>query len=489
MWIGLAQQIRGVDALSSEKYGIDSLSLMQNAATAVFDVIAEQTAPKQTVCILCGKGNNAGDGFALALLLQQQGRRVSVMTLCGYDFSADADYYYTRCKQNNICFCDTVPTADIYVDAVFGTGFHGELPARIAKVFSVVNQADAQRIAIDVPSGVNCDTGEISAHAFRADITVTFEILKYCHVLPDCREYVGQTFVKNIGLAPEAINDVGFSTQVLDTVSLPSRPDNAHKGSFGTVLCAVGSRNYQGAASLAVGAALRSGCGIVIGAVPQSVYLPVSVKHASAVIAPCDENENGSFSENAVIQIRQLCKSRVPTAILFGSGVGIHPDNQSISDYLASLGAPMVIDGDGLRYLPTLPTKDDLIITPHMGEFARLLECDIATLKSNRFALSMEYARAHNTTVVLKDAVTVISLPNGKQFVLNAPNGGLAKGGSGDVLAGMIASFAAQGFGTELAVKAGVYFHSRAGQVTTEKFGKISMLPSDLIDLLPKVLR
>ncbi len=492
MLIGLSKQIAKVDRLSVEKYGKSSVELMLGAARAVFEVLKKQDLEKADICILCGKGNNAGDGFALASMLQPVAENVTLVLLCGEQFSEDAEYYFKRLPASIKIYRDTFVEADIYVDAVFGTGFTGELPENVSSVFQKVSQSSSLKIAIDIPSGVNADTGVCSEDAFQADITVTFEILKYAHILPKSNAFCGEIEIKDIGLADGAIQEVGIDVQLLDGCRLPKKSATLHKGSNGCLFSVVGCKQYQGAATLSTKAALRGGCGIVNVFVPQSAYLPIASKVDSAVIHSCFENKLGMFSVKALDKIDAEIKKRVPDAILVGSGIGNQTTSKKIVDFVLRQKVNCVVDGDGLRYLTDemLQNREgETILTPHVAEFAAMLETDISNVLNNRFALCKAYSENNQCILVLKDFITIITLPDGKQWVLSAPNAGMAKGGSGDVLAGLIASFLAQGLDAACAARAGVWFHSAAGKRANELYGEYAMLPSDVISQLPFVLR
>lgn len=485
MPIGQASQVREIDRISMQKYGISGLTLMKNAAKAVYNELYASLTLETKVCILCGRGNNAGDGFALAPMLVGLVDSVTVVLLCGRSFSPDAKYYFDQLPPT-VNVSETFLEADIYVDAVFGTGFYGNLPQNVADAFRKVNSSSALSVAIDVPSGINSDTGERAEDCFKADMTVTFEILKYCHILPYGRDCCGAVKVGNIGLAPQAYNEVGLSTRLLDGYTLTEKNPYIHKGSNGTLYALVGSQRYQGAATLSVMSALRGGCGIVMAFVPRSVYLPLTCKVNGAVVLCCEQTEEGTHSTDVIGKFVEEVRNRPPSAILIGSGMGL---NDSFKDVLGSIvkyDFPCVVDGDGLRYVGTVLPKKNTILTPHVGEFSRLCGITTAEIAANRFEICKQYAKENQVILVLKDAITVITAPSGEQWVLCAPNPALAKGGSGDTLAGLIASFLAQGFAALEAAKAGVWFHSLAARFAAEEKGSNATLPEDVIEYFPK---
>ncbi len=283
-----------------------------------------------------------------------------------------------------------------------------------------------------------------------------------------------------------------FNVQSIDGFELPQKCKPLHKGSNGCLFSVVGCRQYQGAATLSTKAALRGGCGIVSAFVPESIYLPLASKLDSAIIHSCPENELGMFSAEFLDKFNIEIKNRKPNAILLGCGIGRQDTNQKIVSFILGQKINCVVDGDGLRYLSDTILQNresDTILTPHIAEFAGMLNAEIPTVLNDRFALCKDYAIKNRCVLVLKDSTTIITAPDGKQWVLSAANPGMAKGGSGDVLAGLIASFFAQGFSAIQAALAGVWFHAAAGKRAAELFGEYAMLPGDLISQLPFVLR
>lgn len=488
--IATAEQVRTVDRLTSEKYGVSGLSLMYNAAKAVFEEVIPLVKKADHICILCGKGNNAGDGFALAGMLADKFSKVTVSLLCGTTFSPDARHYFEKLPNKVVIQHNTVPDADIYIDAVFGTGFSGALPPHMIEQFEIINSKAAKRIAIDVPSGLSCDSGIVSAGCFRADKCVTFELLKVCHLMPVCREFCGEVCIKEIGLKDEAKIEAGIRMFCLDGYDLPSKDITIHKGDNGTLLSVVGSARYQGAATLSVMSALRSGVGILIAFVPESIYVPLASKVNSAIIVSCHENALGTHSKDLINKLNVDIKNRVPSAILAGSGMGLGDDVASSIEHILGMDIPCLIDGDGLRYVRSelLGSRNvETILTPHMGEFALMTGRTIADIAQNRIEICRTYAKENNCVLVLKDSITIISSPDGEQWILSSPNPALAKGGSGDVLAGLIASFMAQGFSAVHAARAGVWFHSAAARQAANQKGSYATLPEDIIQYFPNV--
>lgn len=481
--IGSVMQVRAADAYEIA-HGTPSLVLMKNAAAAVLKVLQREDLSQKSICILAGKGNNAGDGFALAEMLSGNCKAVEIVLLADEPFSKDAAYYFERCRACGISITKALPDRfDIYVDAVFGTGFSGQLPEAVAAVFARVNELGVRRVSIDLPSGMNGDSGSVSPHTFCAQETVTFQVRKLCHLLPQCAPFCGKVTVEDIGLSEQALS--GIHCKELFAPLLPEKAPTLHKGSAGTLHCFVGCERYQGAATLSISAALRSGCGMVRAFIPREIYPVLAAKISEAVLECCPQ-EDGGLTEAAV---GIAAAQKKPNAMLIGSGLGRGTAIGEIVPALLKMNLPSVLDGDGLFFYRPHERSAPLILTPHIGEFARLCDRSITDITADRLKTCADFAMKNHCVLVLKDSVTLITAPDGRQRLLSRPNPGLAKGGSGDVLAGMIAAFLAQSFDAFEAACAGVWYHAEAAALTAEKLGVYAMLPSDLISMIPTVLR
>ncbi len=470
----------------SEKNAVQSgafsfRELMENAGNRAAEIIMREYAVEnKKIALLCGSGNNGGDGFVTARRLFEYGADVTVITPCGKPATENALFYYE--KLDGIRITDTFEGEfDIIIDALFGIGLNREMSAELISLIERVNQADAVRIAIDLPSGVHADSGRVLGAAFDAELTVTFIALKPCFVLPPASDYCGRVITADIGVTP-----VEKDYYVTEAPEFPKRRHNSHKGSYGTALLVCGSYGMAGAAILACRAALRSGVGIAKCVLCDGIYPAFTAAVPEAVCLPVKQSENGTFADGILAD--EYLKGA--DAVLFGCGVGKGENIKALLEKLIiSADLPLVLDADGINALASgieLLKKSNapIIITPHPGEMARLVGKTTAEVESDRINTARSFAQEYNCIVVLKGADTIVASPDG-EISFNLPgNPGMAKGGSGDVLAGICVSLLAQGLEPLKAAKAAVYLHSTAGDKAARKRGERAMLPSDIIEEL-----
>ena len=507
-----------------------------------------KAAPENTsVVFLAGSGNNGGDCFVAAERLVYKGFRVTVVNLVkapqtdiameafeklpervrlvkGFRSeneaaaleAAELDYMTIREKDirdlqkkkeltpvESIMLSEkkrladirrAVSEADILVDGVFGTGFRGQLDKDIMEVFAI--STGAYKIAVDVPSGGNSAVGTVSAGSFKADETITFGYLKVGLAQYPLRKYCGIIIAADIGIPSKALDILDGDRKYVrvDRWQLAGFPRNrerdAHKGDYGNVLVIAGSSTMRGAAAFAVLGALRSGAGMVRLASVEKCIDTVSVLAPEATFIPMDEDDYGFmlFDEKNKTFTEAVDKA---SAIVIGCGMGVTNDTAAILKYvLENTSAPVIIDADGINCIASdidilVNSKAQVIITPHVGEMARLLSCENTMITDNRLVAAEKYAEKFGITVVLKGAGTVIA-DNHSTAVNHTGNPGMSRGGSGDILAGIIGSVAAQGYSPFDASCAGVYIHGLAGDAAADKLGMEGMLPRDIIDCLPE---
>ena len=484
--------------------GLPYLRLMENAGSAAYRVLREEVGLEQKrFAVLCGTGNNGGDGFVLARKLLEQ-ECVTTVICTGTPKTEDAGRMYDMLSVMEVEILtlgvdsDTViqsrlENCEVIVDAVFGTGFHGELPQSCAALFQLANRTNAFRVSLDMPSGLNSDSGAADPAAFRPALTVSFAALKPAHILPTSMALCGQTKAVNIGIDDSCFDALGFSMGIIDKEAvleiLPQRKPETHKGNYGRLLNISGSRNMSGAALLSTMSALRSGAGLVTLASVDKVIDASAGRIPEATYLRLPETEAGEIAAGSVRElVAALLRS---SACLIGCGMGCSENTVLLlRAVLENSTCPVIIDADGInclsRDINMIRTANvPLVLTPHMGEMARLLKCSVAEIAADRFRKARDFAVQWGVTLVLKDAVTVIAAPHGALFLNTAGNPGMARGGSGDVLAGMIASFAAQGISPESAAIAGVHLHSLCGDRAAAKLSQYGMLPSDIIGELP----
>ncbi|HOB37281.1 MAG TPA: NAD(P)H-hydrate dehydratase [Candidatus Avimonas sp.] len=495
-------QMKAVEA-AAIKHGMDELRLMENAGSAAARIIRSRySVGGKSVALLCGKGNNGGDGFVIARKLLDEGAYVKVILTGGKPATDSAAEMFARLKNTDAEIIDIetepyiaanrISSADFIVDAVYGIGFKGRLPDRLRSPFRLVNSSSAPVIAVDVPSGVNADTGNSDPDAIKADLTITFTANKTGMTAPAAADFCGKIQVVSIGIDQSLLlpylSDATEITHDMVKSCFGARQSDTHKGDYGRLLCFCGSKGMAGAAVLAAKAALRCGAGLVICALPESVY-PIAAAHIiEPIFCPLPETENGDFALTArKILHEQMIKA---DTVLIGCGLGQSPRAASlVLDLLENAECPVVLDADGINiiagHINKLKTaRAPIILTPHPGEMSRLTGLSVPYIQSDRARAAREFAEETGAVVVLKGARTVIAAPGMPALVNPTGNPGMATGGSGDVLAGIIAAFCAQGLGGYQAAMCGVYLHSLAGDRAALRLSQRFMLPSDIIDEL-----
>ncbi len=496
------EQMRNLEQKAVDA-GAAYLSLMEEAGTAAACWILQKFPLLREAAILCGKGNNGGDGFVIARRLFQSGVQVSVILLEGRPVTECARQNFERLQglKDKVYAYDSkeaqalVARAEAIVDAVYGIGFRGALREQYASFFEYVNKADAVRFSIDLPSGAQGDSGAVEGACFQADYTISFTALKPVHVLYPSADYCGEVTVAQAGIPEKLLQESPYvmeeTSLPLVRAALPPRRASAHKGSFGTLLGVCGCSGMAGAAIMSAGAAVRCGAGLVHMAVPASIYPIVAARLTEPVFTLCRENNHGGISCQEKERVLRLAEKA--TACLIGCGMGNWEDTRILAEALLSQAEiPLVIDADGINaissHIDVLKTaRAPVIITPHPGEMARLLGISTQQVQHGRLDAAKKVALTYGAVTVLKGANTLIALPDGQVFVNRTGNPGMARGGSGDVLAGMIASFLAQGIPADRAALCGTYLHGLAGDRCAAKLSQTAMTPTDLLCELPSL--
>ncbi len=499
-------EMRNIEKTAVEN-GCTYLSLMESAGrkTAEFTEKIINSKNFVNILIICGKGNNGGDGFVAARLLSENENNynISVILADGKPTTDDAKTNFRRIPKcveiieyntsSEKCFT-LIKNADMIIDAIYGIGFRGELNEKIKALVDACNQSkNAVRISVDLPSGAVCDSGKVNNGCFSADYTVTFTALKPLHVLYPSADFCGDVRIEYVGIPYDIIKNSNFIMETTDEYikshPLEKKKKSVHKGINGTLFSLCGSYGMAGAAIMSGAAALRTGVGLVRAAVPKSIYELVASQLPEAVFMPLKQNDDGTVSieEFNKILYDVLEKS---TALLMGCGLGTGDDlSDLISLLIENSTKPIVLDADGINSICMnidilKKAKSPVILTPHPGEMARLIFGSTKEVQNNRYNIAKEFSEKYNVILVLKGANTLVAVPGGKVYVNMTGNNGMAKGGSGDVLAGMIGSFLAQGMSAEQAAVYGVYYHGLAGDLCSEKFSSRAMLPTDIISEL-----
>jgi NAD(P)H-hydrate epimerase len=510
MKIVTAEQMRKIDQ-ACIRQGTPVSTLMENAGKAVAEATREYigTIKKQHVLCLIGAGNNGGDGLVAARYLHEWGAKVSVY-LCSDRPPDDANL---KLIQENSSTCIEAKTdknlrkldsllasATCVIDALLGTGKMRPLEGVFQKALEKVNTAKKSKnlsiIAVDLPSGMDADTGAIDPACPYADLTVTLAFPKTGLFSFPGAERVGKLKIADIGIG-ESLAD-SITTELLTgewaANTLPKRPLNANKGTFGRALVIAGSGNYVGAAYLACSGALRVGAGLVTLAATAGIRSLVAMKLAEVVFLPLPQTLEGIIPDEAVDII---CREREKyNVLLAGCGLGQNPSTvEFLSSLLLKKGLPaLVLDADALNILARIPNwwqqiADDAIITPHPGEMARLCGLSLDEVQSDRQGVARKFAAKWQKTIVLKGAFTVIASADGRCRISPFANAGLASAGTGDVLAGVITGLAAQGLKPFEAAPLGVYLHGEAGELIKNELGDTGMIASDLLPVLPLIIK
>ncbi len=479
MKILTATQIRTAerDAVQSGIFSCFS-SLMEKAAKTTFEYIINNfDVVAKKICVVCGCGNNGGDGIVVANLLKSKGAFVTLVFPMGKPTSSPADEFLYLA--DDITIVNDIPSScDILIDALFGIGLNRELDGDILETVNKMNDTNALKIAIDIPSGVNAD-GKFSYNAFCADFTLTFIALKPCFVLPCTLDYCGKVILLDIG-----VKTTEYAYQTTEMPLKPKRKINTHKGTYGTALMVTGSYGMCGASVLSAKAALVSGVGMVKSFVCDKNYSAFTVSVPEAVAIPVLTTQSGAMDVYEKQLVSALSSSN---AMLIGCGLGKSEEAvKLVFRALQITTIPTVIDADGINALSRdiqllKKIKVPTVITPHPKEMARLCETNVSNIEANRPEYAKRVATRFNTVVVLKGARTVIASPDGKVYFNMTGNSGMATGGSGDVLAGMITARLCLGESTLEASLNAVWLHGYAGDKALSQYSMEGLLPTDII--------
>ena len=468
---------------------------MLNAGTACFNKICKifgKSLENSSVAVFCGNGKNAGDGFVIADLLCKINVNADII-ICDKEPSIDEPkMYYERAKQNDVksyYFTDIQDKSyDIIVDCIFGIGFHGEAREPFGDIFDYINNSNAKVVSIDTPSGTDSTDGSVDK-AVKADYTIAISTLKYAHILPPANGYCGKIYTVNIGIKEEHYKENYASTITKADLkkNFPKRDFNSNKGTFGHQLNICGSYLMPGASVIAAKSALKSGVGLLKCAFPKSIY-PVMTSHLTQpIFKPLCENEAKTVSIGALGDIFEDLKWA--SSVLIGCGLGNNDDIQVIVDQVIKTSeVPIVLDADGINAIAPFidilkDKKAPIVVTPHPGEMARMIGEDVSYVCSHRLDVAKAFAKENDVIVVLKGANTIVTDGN-DVFFNTTGNAGMAMGGTGDMLSGIIASFTAQGLEPIEAAKAGVYIHGRCGDICAKELSVRGMTVDDMISVL-----
>lgn len=509
MRLASPEQMRDIDKRMIEGYQVPGLLLMENAAAMTAQAIGERwpAAEYPRAAVVCGAGNNGGDGLAIARLLHGRGYRVRVWLLAKAealkgDAAANAGY----AKALGIPLEDGGDTealvaglaeSDLIVDAIFGTGLARQVTGAYASAIEAINAAGKPVVAVDIPSGIDGRTGQILGCAVRAAHTVAFGLAKTGQLLYPGRTHTGELIVAPIGIAPDCVDQAGPFACTYDAGEirglLPHRDVTAHKGDCGHVGIIAGSAGMAGAAGLCALGAVRGGAGRVSLACPASAYNQAVSVAPEAMGAALPADEKGRLAKSALSTIDAFLEGK--SAVALGPGWGRGGDLSEIASHiLAASPLSMVVDADGLYAVKDAPDvwasrRGPTVITPHPGEMAYLTGESAREIATDPMAVACSFAQRHGVVVALKGAATVVASPEGSAYINATGNPGMATGGSGDVLCGLIAALMGQGMAAYEAAVLGVWLHGRAGDLAAERTGVWALAASDIAASLPDAWR
>ncbi len=505
-WVVTSDEMRSIDTRAIEQIGIPGTTLMERAGLETVDYMVDlfELLAGRKIMVFCGKGNNGGDGYVIARELKRLAADVRVYVFAKKnELTGDALLNYSIIQKmglkiehvNSEAALNKIPdSAEIVVDALLGTGIKGEVRGMLAKAISKINSMSAAVVSVDLPSGLNSDTGTFVNECVQADLTVTMGLLKTGLLLYPGKLMAGLIRIADIGFPEKAISPTKVKTFLIDETDIslffPERMPYYYKGDCGRVLVIGGSPGLTGATALTCDSALRSGAGMTLLGIPKGLNPILETKLTETMTVPLPETEDGCLSIDAEEKIFDV----MPWADVLAIGPGIGRNEETIKlvlNLLEKAELPVVLDADGLYALSKKPgivkkRQYETIITPHQGEFCRIIaKDDVPCLESDRVETLRKYAKKLKCTILLKGAPTLIAGENGDIYINPTGNAGMASAGSGDVLTGIIAGLMGQGMDVTTAGITGAFIHGMAGDLGSEELGEAGLVAGDLVDFLP----
>lgn len=504
-----SEVMKKLDTLTIEKYGVPGLTLMERAGSGAFNLLEKYffREIKKGIAIIAGGGNNGGDGFVVARYARERGYRTEVFLLIEPEkLKGDALVNFRRIEKDlkiekldisleQSKLVEIFKNFGCIVDAIFGTGFRGTVYGFYRDVIEAINNSRVKVLSIDVPSGLNPDTGEVMGCAVKSALTVTFGLPKIGQFLKSGPEHTGRVEVVDIGIPEELIKEAESEGELFTIHDarkiLQPRKWDAHKGNFGHLLIIAGSPGKTGAAVLASEGALRTGAGLVTIAVPESLNHIFEVKTTEAMTIPVRDNGNGIFVEESLSSLEKALDGK--DAVALGPGIGTDKSTIAfVKKVLQVISVPCVIDADGLNCLANYPEllkkiSVPIILTPHPGEMARLSGLKVEQIKNNRINSALDFASKFNCILLLKGALTVVANKGNGWTINPTGNPGMGTGGMGDVLTGVIGSLLAQGIEPYDSARLGAYVHGWAGDELAVEYGPFGFKATELADRIPQL--
>ena len=508
MKIAKIEDIKEIEAKTEQKYGYDLKFVQENAGISIINILQKKVKNlySKNVLFLVGKGNNGGDALVAARTLYNRGGRIKIILFEEKSTLSESVKYNldilnkmgieeVYCTNHNMIpkLEDSILTSDILIDGIFGIGFKGEPNEFYSKVFDTVNSFKRFTVAVDLPSGVNADTGNVT-NAIFADLTITFGLAKVGFTFFPARNYIGELTIANVNFPRELLDKPQYELITQDMVKdlFPLRVKDSYKGNYGKVLVMGASQGFTGASIFACKASLKVGAGLLYILTSESLSDIYEISLPEVISIPVQTNDDGTFLITEKPKIIDIVKK--VDSILVGPGLGKTYDKTDILlNILNQAVSPVVLDADAIRILKDIPNfkellKENMVLTPHFGEFSYLTGIDIPTLKDDPIKYAKEFVSDIKSTLVLKGNPTIIAVGD-RVYISTRGNSGLATGGSGDALSGMIASYIAQGKNVIDASIVSVFLHGFTAELYSQKYAEESLIPSELINYLPVALK
>lgn len=504
MKITRVQEMRALDKQAVEKFGIEEILLMENAGMAAYSVIADSGGiENRRFVVFCGTGNNGGDGLVVARKILSNGGHVKIYILgSGQKFKGAAKRNFDIAVKLNMDISelknpeqvdDDLKTCDAVIDAIFGTGLEREVGGIFRSVIERINQSGKTVYSLDIPSGINGDSGAVMGIAVRADHTITFGLPKTGNLLFPGYKYGGQLSVSHISFPPQLYQDDELKIAVNRPLPLPDRPMDAHKGSCGKALIIAGSGLYFGAPYFAAQSFLKAGGGLSFLATPENVAPFIAARGNEIVFVPLKASKQGSITMQSMDRLLEFADH--VDIVVIGPGLSVNRGTQNLVRNLSTeISKPLLIDGDGLtaiaQDLPCIGNRQaETILTPHPGEMSRLTGKTIAEIEQHRLEIAQATAKILGAVIVLKGAHSIIAYPDERVFINLSGNAGMATAGSGDVLTGTIAAMFGLGLPVPESVRNGVFVHGFAGDLAMLEIGQDGMVAGDILEYLPVAMK
>lgn len=516
MLLVTADQMQAMDQETINSFGIPGLVLMENAGRGAFDFLMESCRDNipDNVAVIAGRGNNGGDGFVIARYLIEKNIQTCVYLLSSKekvagDAKVNMDLFLKLCKQSSYGTMVEVPNMDtfkryktqirhhdLFIDAILGTGLNSDVRGFFTNAIDLINSSGRFIFSIDIPSGLSSDTGQPLGTSVKADATATFAFAKAGHILYPGNLYTGDLKIVDIGIPQFISNKKDVQLSMIQKASVSElfnpRAFTSHKGSYGHLLVIAGSPGKTGAAALCANAAKRCGTGLVTLGVAKGLEKRIESMVIEPMTYALPEKQKRILTHHCIDEITEIAKDK--QALALGPGIGTEQATiKLVHEIIKKINIPLIIDADGLNCLAEdievlKNKKGPVILTPHPGEMARLCKTDTEQVQADRIKTASDFATAYDVILILKGAQTVVSTPDGKSMISPTGNPGMASGGMGDVLTGIIAGLCAQGISPVNAAMAGVYIHGLCADILAEKIGDFGFLASDMVNNLPETI-